>query len=141
MFEKDTDQLFDELKIEKDVENFLVANQSEFTKPLHEFLNQLLQKKNLSKTEIIQKLNFDKKHAYHIFNGSKQPSRNKLLAIAIAMNLNFDDTQYLLRYAGFGVLYPRDPYDAVIIYAIEHNLSLSETDRYLEQLGELPLNS
>ena len=141
MFEKDTDQLFDELKIDSDVENFIAANQSEFTKPLHEFLNQLLQEKNLSKTEVIKKLNFDKKHAYHIFSGTKKPSRNKLLALAIAMNLNFEETQYLLRYTGFGSLYPRNPYDAVIISAIEQKLTLAETDSYLEQLGELPLNS
>jgi len=141
MFDKDTDQLFHELKIQSDVENFIANNQDEFTKPLHEYLNQLLQDKNLSKSEIIQNLNFDKKHAYHIFNGTKKPSRKKLLAIARALHLDFDDTQYLLRYAGFGSLYPRDPYDAVIIYAIEHDLTLAETDRYLEQLGELPLNS
>ena len=141
MFDKDTDQLFQELKIEPDVESFIANNQDQFTLPLHEYLNELLHKKNLSKSDIIQQLNFDKKHAYHIFNGSKKPSRKKLLAIARAINLDFDNTQYLLRYAGFGSLYPRDPYDAVIIYAIEHNLTLAETDRYLEQLGELPLNS
>lgn len=141
MFEKDTEQLFEELKIEPDVENFIAANQTEFTKPLHEYLNQLLQEKNLSKAEIVKQLNFDKKHAYHIFAGSKKPSRNKLLAITRAMNLNLEETQYLLRYAGFGILYPRDPFDAVIISAIEHKLTLAETDRYLEQLGELPFNS
>lgn len=140
MHEKDTDQLFEELKIQPDVEVFLAENQTEFTVPLHEYLNRLLKEKNLSKKDVVHSLNFDKKHAYHIFSGNKKPSRKKLLAIARAMNLNLTETQYLLRYGGFAILYPRDPYDAVIISAIENNLSLAETELFLEQLGELPLS-
>ena len=141
MFEKDTGELFEELKITSDVENFLAENQNEFTLPLHEYLNELLRKKNLSKSEVIRQINFDQKHAYHIFAGTKKPSRPKLLAISRVMKLNFEETQYLLRYAGFGSLYPRDPFDSVIIYAIENNLNAEETNNYLEQLGELPFNS
>ena len=139
MFEKDTDELFEELKIEPDIENFLAMNQTEFTKPLHEFLNQLLQEKNLDKTEVIKKINFDKKYAYHVFAGTKKPSRIKLLALARAMELNLSETQYLLRYGGYGILYPRDAWDAVVISAIENNLTVAETDFFLSQLGELPI--
>ena len=60
------------------------------------------------------------------------------------MNLNLSETQYLLRYGGYGILYPRDSYDAIIISAIEHNMTVAETaetNLLLEQLGELPLDS
>lgn len=140
MFEKDTDELFEELKIQPDVEQFLAENQTEFTVPLHEYLNKILQEKKLSKKDVVNSVNFDKKHAYHIFSGNKKPSRKKLLAIARAINLNLDETQYLLRYGGFAILYPRNPYDAVIISATENNLTLAETELLLEQLGELPLS-
>ncbi|MBQ7705432.1 MAG: DNA-binding protein [Selenomonadaceae bacterium] len=138
MFEKDTDKLFEELKIEPDVENFLAQNENEFKMPLHEYLNKLLQKKNLKKSDIVQKINANDKHIYHIFSGAKKPSREKLLTIARAMGLNLDETQYLLRYGGFAILYPRDTWDAVIISAIENNLSIIDTDIILEQL-KLPL--
>ena len=136
MYDKDTDELFEELKIQPDVENFLAENFSELTIPLHEYLEEILHEKNLSKKEVISKLNFDHKHAYHIFSGNKKPSRQKLLAISRAMNLNLDETQYLLRYAGFAILYPRNAWDAVIISAIQQNLSVRETNYLLEQLGE-----
>jgi len=136
MYDKDTDALFEELKIQPDVENFLAENFSELTMPLNEYLNQFLQKKNLQKKEVINKLNFDHKHAYHIFAGNKKPSRTKLVAISRAMNLNLDETQYLLRYGGFAILYPRNAWDAVIISAIQQNLSVRETNFLLEQLGE-----
>lgn len=136
MHDKDTDALFEELKIQADVETFLAENFSELTIPLHEYLEKILQEKNLQKKEVISKLNFDHKHAYHIFSGKKKPSRTKLVAISRAMNLNLDDTQYLLRYAGFAILYPRNAWDAVIISAIQQNLSVLETNFLLEQLGE-----
>lgn len=140
MFEKDTDKLFEELKINPDVENFLAQNEDEFKKPLHEYLTKLLQEKNLLKSDIVKKINPNDKHIYHIFSGIKKPSREKLLAIARAMELNLQETQYLLRYGGFAILYPRDTWDAVIISAIENNLSVIETDLILSQLKQPLLN-
>lgn len=140
MFEKDTDKLFEELKINPDAENFLAQNQNELTVPLHEYLNKLLQDKNLTKSELVKKINNDDKHIYHIFSGLKKPSREKLLTIARAMELNLEETQYLLRYGGFAILYPRNSWDAVIISAIEKNLTILETNFILDQLG-LPLLS
>lgn len=141
MYEKDTDKLFDELKIERDIENFLVQNENEFKTPLHEYLTKLLQEKNLNKSDVVKKINPDDKHVYHIFSGKGNPSREKLLEIARAMELNLNETQYLLRYAGFGILYPRDTWDAVIISAIEKNLSIVETNIILEQLKQPLLGS
>lgn len=141
MFEKDTDKLFEELKIQPDVENFLAQNENEFKTPLHEYLTKILQDKNLRKSDIVKKINPDDKHIYHIFSGKDKPSRKKLLAIARAMELNLAETQYLLRYGGFAILYPRDAWDAVIISAIENNLSIVETDVILEQLKQPLLNS
>ena len=140
MFEKDTDKLFEELKINPDVENFLAQNEDEFKTPLHEYLTKLLQEKNLLKSDIVKKINPNDKHIYHIFSGTKKPSREKLLAIARAMELNLQETQYLLRYGGFAILYPRDTWDAVIISAIENNLSVIETDLILSQLKQPLLN-
>lgn len=141
MYEKDTDKLFEELKISPDVEVFLAENAGELKLPLHQYLEKLLQKKNLSKSEVVKKINPDDKHIYHIFSGLKKPSRTKLLTIARAMDLDLKETQYLLKYGGFAILYPRDAWDAVIISAIEKNLSLVETDLLLAQLGEELLNS
>ena len=138
MFEKDTDKLFEELKIQPDAREFLAQNQNEMKTSLHEYLNKLLQEKNFTKSELVKKINSDDKHIYHIFSGTKQPSRKKLLTIARAMELNLDETQYLLRYGGFAILYPRDKWDAVIIAAIEKNFSIIKTNLILSQL-KLPL--
>ena len=139
MYRKNTDELFNNLKENSDVEKFLEDNQHEFSKPLHEYLKELLAKKNLTKKNLHKALNCEPSHIYHIFSGKKKPSRPRLLAIARAMNLNLEETQYLLRYGGYGILYPRNTWDAVIISAIEHNLSATEMNELLLQLGEDPI--
>ena len=58
------------------------------------------------------------------------------MALAIAMHLNFDEIQYLLRYAGFSPLYPRNPWDAIVIAALRKGFSVWETDNLLDSLGE-----
>lgn len=135
MYEKNTDKLFEELKIKPDAEKFIAQNQNELTMSLHEYLAKLLQEKHLEKKDIVKTINKDDKHIYHIFDGSRNPSREKLLTISRAMQLNLDETQYLLRYGGFGILYPRNKWDAVVIAAIEKNLSIQKTNELLQTLG------
>ena len=139
MFDKDTTELYNELKKDSNVKNFLESNQSEMKLQLHEYLNQLLHDKNLKKSKVIDQVGFDSTHAYHIFSGLKKPSRESLIAIARAMKLNLDETQYLLRYGNFGILYPRSPRDAILISAIEKNLSVKDTNDLLDSLGEKSL--
>lgn len=138
---KNTSELFNELKKDLDIKNFIAKNQPEFKKSLHKYLSELLEKKNLTRKEIAFELNLDPSYIHHIFSGTKKPSRERLLAISRAMDLNLDETQYLLRYGGYGILYPRNPFDSVIIYSIANGLTFSEMNSYLKQLGELPIVS
>ncbi|MBR1580509.1 MAG: DNA-binding protein [Selenomonadaceae bacterium] len=134
---KDTDELLAELKATSDVENYLNSNQNEFAVPLHEYLQNLLDEKHLNKSEIIKQSGLNREYAYHIIEGNrKNPSRPKVLAIGVAMGLNLDEMQYLLKYAKQNPLYPRDPWDSVIIFAIEQRLNVLETNELLDQAGE-----
>lgn len=97
-----------------------------------------MEERHLTKSDLVEKINPDDKHIYHILSGARNPSRKKLLTIARALELNLDETNYLLRYGGFGILYVRDIWDSVIIRAIEKNLTILETNHILDQLN-LPL--
>lgn len=142
MYEKNTGELLEEIKHDTDMENFFRENENEFVKPLHVYLAELLKKKKLNKTQVIKNSGLNTNYVYHIFTGKKNnPSRTKILALALSMNLNFDETQYLLRYAGHGALYPRNARDAIIISAIEQKLSVDDTNALLEELGETDLLS
>lgn len=134
---KSTGELFTELKDDKDLSGYLQRNREEFTLPLSDYLEKLLAAKNLSKKDIIDRAGLNREYVYHIFSGlKKNPSRPKLLALAIAMELNLEEVQYLLRYAGLGLLYPRNQWDAVIISAVNQKLSVDQTNDLLYRLGE-----
>ena len=136
-FGKSTGELFTELKQEKNLKDWRTNNRNEFVLSLDEYLEKLLTDKNLTKQEVIERSGLNREYVYHIFSGSrKNPSRAKLLALAIAMGLDLDETQYLLRYAQQGVLYPRNQWDAVIISAIEQRLNVTQTNELLHSLGE-----
>lgn len=140
MFEKDTDELIEELKISPDIKTFQDQNQNEFKTPLYQYLGNLLKERNLSKSDLVEKINRDDKHIYHILSGLRKPSRKKLLTIARALELNLKETNYLLRYGGFAVLYVRDIWDSIIIKSIEKNFSIMEINHILHQLGQPLLN-
>lgn len=136
-FGKSTGELFTELKTEKNPGDWRKRNNDEFVAPLNEYLQKLLEEKNLERSDVIERAGLNREYAYHIFSGTKKnPSRQKLLALAIAMDLNLEEIQYLLRYAGLGILYPRNQWDAVIISAIEQKLNVLETNELLHRLGE-----
>ena len=137
MQEKDTGTLFSELKEDADVKAFLSRNKNELLPPVSEYLRGLMQEKGLRLSEVIKTSHLNRNYAYHIFSGEKpNPSRIKLLALALAMKLNLDETQHLLLCGGHSTLYPRNPWDSVIISAIEQGMTVEKTNLLLEELGE-----
>ena len=89
---------------------------------------------------IITKSQLEQIYAYHIFAGRKKnPSRNKILALALSMELTQKEAQRLLYYAGSERLYPKNAWDSVIIYALNNKMSVDETNALLLKLSQAPL--
>ena len=69
----------------------------------------------------------------------KNPSRNKVISLALAMKLAPEETQYLLYYAGAAQLYVRNPRDSILWYALDHHMSVLDTNIMLQKMSEEPL--
>ena len=138
---KDTDELKDELRQASGLEGFLVDNQKEFRRyTLAEYLNHLLEEKRLSKADVVRESRLERVYGYHIFAGRKKnPSRNKVISLALAMKLAPEETQYLLYYAGAEQLYVRNPRDSILWYALDHHMSVLDTNIMLQKMSEEPL--
>lgn len=107
---------------------------------LAEYLAQMLEVYDVRKNEIIRRSDLDQTYGYQIFQGMKKnPSREKLLRLAIAFPLSVDETKRLLYYGGAETLYPRVPRDAYLMFAIHNHFSVIETDDYLDKHGEKTL--
>ena len=95
-----------------------------------------LNQHQLTESAIIQSSQIQRNYAYQILNGSKNPGREKVLALCIAANMNYEETQRALALADLGKLYPRRKEDSVIIFALDHKLSVLETNELLfEECG------
>ena len=137
MADKDTKQLEHELSEADSVEEFFAENGAHLRQLTRaEYLGQLLEEKGLTKAEVVRRSNLDQVYGYHIFSGyKKSPSKEKVLAMALALGLSPEEAQRLLYYAGAKQLYVRDPWDSVIWYAMEHGLSVGEANDLLARLN------
>ena len=135
MPDKDTAQLENELKDARDLKKFLDDNAENFRNlTLADYLKHLLDAKNLTKAQVIRDSQLDEGYAQHIFGGRKNPSRDKIFLLALAMKLSPKETDYLLYYAGHNKLYARAERDNVIAFALENHKTVEQTNQLLTDL-------
>ena len=129
---KTTDELEHEIRQSTNILDYLERNSSEMqADSFTSYLNEWLEKKNCSKADVVRGSNLTKAYVYQIFLGRKYPSRDKVIALAFGFGLNAEETQTLLQQAGYRKLYPRDPRDALLLFAIEHGNNIIATNELL----------
>jgi len=107
--------------------------------PLSEYLNELLKEKGLRRSDVVVRTGLDKAYVYQIFAGKKNPSRDKLITIALGMKLSEGETQRMLRLSGLRELWPKDERDALLLFAVQRGMSLEDVHTELERYGLKPL--
>ncbi len=136
MITKTTEQLNHEIKEAGNIQDFFASNQNNIlTIGLSEYLHALLLEKDLQKKDVVRNSLLDRVYVYQIFAGRKFPSRNKLIALAFGMELSVEETQKLLKISGNRELYARDERDAIILFALHHNMTIFDTNELLYERG------
>ena len=128
--DKSTDNLFNEIKDTTDIDFYLENNKTVFLdNPFIVYLNQLLLSKSLKKSDLISHEDISKQYLYELFtNKKKKPSRDIVIKLAFGLHLNLEETNLLLKKAGFSSLYPKIKRESVIIYCILKGKSLIDTN-------------
>lgn len=130
-----TEELLNQLLSRPKIDEFL--DKHEFSAPnFADCLNALAKKHKLEKSEIIKNTHLNETHAYQMFQGTRNASRDKVLQVAFAMKLSLKECNNLLNAAGVSSLYCKNRRDAIIIFCLEHNYSLQQTDETLYQFKE-----
>ena len=138
---KDTAKIVEELGLCPDFKTFYDENKEYMIdRSLPELLAELVEKKGIRKSYAIKAAELSEVYGYQIFSGIRHPERNKLLCLAVGMNLTLDETQNLLKCAGYAPLYVKIPFDSVVVYGICKQLSVIQIneilfDNDLETLG------
>lgn len=135
-----TDDLFLMLEKEENIfDNWNNLSQCMNIEPFHNYLYNLISKKNITIQELGDKALLSRSFAYQIFSGIRMPNRDIILRIALILKISLHETQRLLKLADRGSLYPKIKRDAVIIYALNNNWGLEQTDKALIDLGQKSL--
>ena len=137
MIKKSTEELMNELLKANNIGEYLKDNSQYMVS--EELSTYLISKKALVKSEVIKKTEFSEVMGYQIFSGTRLPSRDSLICICVAMEMALDETQAILKIAGFAALYPKTKRDSVIIRGISEGKSVAGINEELYNLGEKTL--
>lgn len=94
----------------------------------------------ITASQLIQKAQIQRNYGYQILNGTKNPGRDKVLSICLALSFDLKETQRALTLAKEAVLYPKCRRDSALIFCINKNLSVMETNELLFNIEEDILN-
>ena len=129
---KTTDELAHEISRSDNILDYFTENRGEMQiDSLPEYLERWLKRKDCTKADVVRRSNLNKAYVYQIFLGKKYPSRDKVIALAFGLELDEKEVQVLLKQAGYRELYPRDPRDALLLYAIGHHKGIIDANEIL----------
>ncbi|MGY3778929.1 helix-turn-helix domain-containing protein [Isobaculum melis] len=134
--EKDTDKLHHELKKSDDFFETFAQNTEHFVENTVMFyLNEWLEEKKLTKAQVIRRSAMSEVTGYQYFDGKRNPSRERLIALCFGLGLNDEEANQLLKKSGYARLYAKHVWDAVIIYGLAKDYSIEETNLLLFEKG------
>ena len=118
---------------------FRILQKYMISQTLSEHLTQLLVEKKKSIADVVRDSFLDRTYVYQIFSGKKTPSRDKLISLAFGLHLSDNETQTLLKISCNRTLYVKDGRDAIILFSISNNKTVSQTNSLLMDNGFTPL--
>lgn len=132
------------------LDSFLNKNKANFNVPaFNEYIQSICDERHISAESIIKAADIDRTYGHQLFNGTRKPSRDNVIKLALAFKLDLAKTQKLLCIADKSALYPRIERDSAIIFAIgkgydvqkvqellfDHNMTLLGKNKAYEELS------
>ncbi len=112
-----------------------------YTDTFEKHLQQLINKKGLKNSEVYAAANISKQYFSKLIKGQVKPSKEKILALAVGLHLNMDETVDFLRLAGYA-LSPVSQTDVIVEYFIRHgDYNVMKIDIVLFDYGLDPLSN
>lgn len=124
-----TSQLEEQISKEEEFNEELINENCcpDFCTVIAEHLN----KKGISRGELIKRMNIDRNYGYQLLNGTRRPTRNHTIQIGLLLELDIDSFQNLLKAAKKKPLYVRDMFDAKVFYAVKHKMAFDKAMEFI----------
>ena len=119
-----------------DLEQFMAGNAADMAMPsFHAYITDICQATGQVPEQVIKQAAIERTYGHQLFNGTRNPSRDKVIQLAFGLRLDLEDTQRLLQVAQKSPLYPRIKRDAAILYCLKNRKDILETQSVLHSLG------
>ncbi len=140
MSDKTTSDLRQELMEDNSINTYLQGNAALFVnQDVVVLLTGLYEQKHPTKAALARQAGMSEVYLHQVFAGRRNPSRDRLLCLCIGLEATVEETQQLLRQAGYAQLYPRVRRDAIILHAIAHGIALPLVNDKLYEENEKTL--
>ncbi len=136
--EKPTGMLFDELKNTKDrkqLDAYMESIRDKYPTDFSQYLRHIMKSRGVDTGWLYRNAYLERTFAYQIVRGARHPSRDKIMLIALALKMDLTETQRALEMSNAGILYPKDERDSLLIYAVEHSMSIRDANALLASYG------
>lgn len=119
-----------------DLDAFLEDNADQMVTPrLCYYLAELCRDKGRTAGQVIRLADLARTYGHQIFNGTRKPSRDKLIQICFGLGLDVKEAQSLLKMAQKSLLYPKLLRDAAIMRCLHDGKTILQTQALLDRLG------
>ncbi len=127
-----TEYLINKLRESDNIKDFLKNNETVVSHDNFAVsLSKLIDLKGKSNAEVFESAQISESTGYQILSGRRLPSRDKVLKLSIAIQLDLFETNKLLRISKRGELYVKDKKDAIVIFSINNSLNITKTNELL----------
>ena len=99
--------------------------------PFHDFIAQMCTDRGKTREHVIKRSGINRTYGHQLFNGTRKPSRDKVIQLAFGFGLELQQAQQLLKAAQESPLTPKVKRDAAILYCFIHHLDISEAQKLL----------
>lgn len=114
-----------------------LLNGEDFSPPKWtDYMHRILQERQLRVKDIIFRCNLERSYGYQIFNGTRRPTRNTLMILALELELGVEETRRMFELAGRAPLYARCRRDAAVLYGLSHEMTALDVHELLLELDE-----
>lgn len=116
-------------------------NDDIFQPSFYDYIARMCEERGETREHVIKRSGLNRTYGHQIFNGTRKPSRDKVIHLAIGFGLDIEQTQLLLKAAQESLLTPRIKRDAAIIYGIMHQLDIANMQKLLADFDLARLGS
>jgi len=126
------------MKHKFDIEKYVIDN---IEKGFNETILSYILDHNLDSVSIYNKANLHRRIFSRLYNTDYTPSKNTAICLCIALNFDYDKTQYMLKKLGY-TLSKSNKFDLIITFYIKNNIfDIYEINDYLDSKGYQILGS